>query len=48
MNEQTKKETHKYREQTDGYQKRGGCGLGKMAEGEWEIQASGYGMNKSR
>jgi len=21
-------------------------GMGKMGEGEWEIQASGYGMNK--
>ena len=23
-------------------------GMSKMGEGEWEIQASGYGMNKSQ
>jgi len=26
-----------------------GCeGMGKMDEGEWEVQASSYGMNKSQ
>ena len=50
MNEQTNKkqtQTYKYREHTGGCQRRGGWGIGKTGEGEWEIQASGYGMNKS-
>ena len=34
-------QTYKYREQTVG------CwGVGKMGEGEWEIQTCSYGMNK--
>ena len=45
MNKQAK-ETHKHREQTGDFQR--GCGweVGKMGEGEWDIQASSYGMNK--
>jgi len=40
--------THKYREQADGYQREGDGGMGKMGEGDWEVQASSYGMIKSR
>ena len=35
-------------EQTDGCQRKGGEGIGQTGEGEWEIQASGYGGNKSQ
>ena len=42
------KQTQKYREQTDGCQMGGGWGMGKMGDVEWEVQASSYGMNKSR
>lgn len=40
-------QTYKYREQTDGYQRRQRWGMGKIGEDEWEIWTSSYGMNKS-
>ena len=47
MNKEIKSRiSYKYREQIDGYQRVGR--LGKMGEGEREIQASSYGMSKSR
>ena len=49
MNKQTNKEqnqTHQYKEQTDGCQRGGDVGIGKMGEGEWKIQNSSYGMNR--
>ena len=48
MNKQSnrkQKQSHKYREQTDGG--RGGE-MGKIAEGDREIQASNSGMGKSQ
>ena len=38
-------QSHKYREQTDGFQR--GGGMGNIGAGERETQASSYGMNKS-
>ena len=39
-------QTHKYREPTEGCQRGRGGGMGKMCEGEKEIVASSYKMNK--
>ena len=42
------KQTHKYKKQTDGCQRRGvPTRTGKMVEGEWEVQVSSYGMSES-
>ena len=38
MNTTKKKHTHRYREQTSGYQWRGGSNIGV---GEWEVQTTG-------
>ena len=46
LKNKTQKQAHKYREQTDGFQK-GGLGMSKMDKGEREIQASSYGTNRS-
>ena len=48
MNKQKKNQTYQYREQNYDCQKEGGSRMGKMGEGEWEIQAFSYGMNKSQ
>ena len=40
-------QTYKCRQQTDGWQRERGGGMGEMGEGDWEIQASSYGMKKS-
>ena len=47
-NEQTVNQTYKYREHTDGCQRGEGGGMGKISEGEWEVQASSYRINKSQ
>lgn len=39
--------TYKYREQIDGCQREEGWVMDKTGEGEQEIQASNYGLNKS-
>lgn len=44
-----RKTHYKYREQTGGLPEgRGPGGTGKMAEGEWQAQASSDGMSKSQ
>ena len=41
------KQALKYGEQTGGYWKGVNGEMGKMDEGEWEVQAHSYGMSKS-
>ena len=49
MNKQKAESDYKYREQTDSCLGGSSGGwLGKMGEGEREIQASSYGIRKSR
>ena len=43
-----KAETKKYTEEIYGCQRGGEWGMGEMDEGEWEVQASSFGINKSR
>ena len=45
MHKQKQKQIPKYKGQNDGGQRKGG--KGKLGEGEWEVQASSYGRNKS-
>ena len=46
-NKKKQHQTYKYREKTYGCQKAGRWRMGKIGEGEWKIQTSDYGMNKS-
>ena len=46
MNKQKQNQTYKYKEQTDGWQREDRWGMGKMSEGEWEIQVSSYGISR--
>ena len=41
------KQTHKYRKLVVTRVGGGVPGMGKMGKGEWEVQDSSYGMNKS-
>ena len=45
MNEK-QNQSCKHGEQSDGCQREKGEEMGKMGKGEWQIQASSYGMSK--
>lgn len=47
MNKEKAEIDHKYGEQTGGGQRGEGGGMGEMDEGQREVRASRYGMNKS-
>ena len=42
------KKTHRYREQTDGFQGEEGWGVDKIGEGDQEVQYSSYKVNEIR